>query len=61
MGRTPIFIKGHEDSSRWENLKQARKEFHRRSQPEFSGAFKMVDFQSIFLSRFPFGIGVMAI
>ena len=28
---------------------EARKKFHRRSQPEFPGAFKIVDFQRIFL------------
>ena len=30
------------------SVRQARKNFHCRSQPEFPGAFKMVDFQSIF-------------
>ena len=30
---------------------QARKKFHRRPQPAFPGAFKMVEFQSIFCRR----------
>ena len=41
--------------------KQARKKFRRRSQPEFPGAFKMVEFLEHFMSRFPLGSGVMVI
>ena len=36
-------------------LQQARKKFHRRSQPEFPGSFKIVDFQNIFFRRLVLG------
>ena len=38
-----------------QNDGQARKKFHRRSQPKFPGDIKMVDFQSIFCNVFPLG------